>query len=447
MRHAALAFALGIALLAMPKPGLADTASARAIAQQASSAISLRQYGRALDLLGAAITADSSYEYAYYLRAFTYRLQGNYKRATSELDKAETLDASDPGIWIERGRIALAQDRYSDAETAFQKAASLASSDETRAHAYQGKAESESDLNRDRDALSDAKTALSYAPSDSSIMSDLANYAYAVDDFPQSKQWLYRAIVAAPKDPWSFTHLAIFFYSRRQYAESMDSLNKALALSPKSADVHNRRAIVYSAEGRYDAALSENRIARAATTEAWPLSTEAMIYWSRNDANRAIDVDSQAVARKLSSASYYRGLARLSTGNANGAVSDLARYVASQHWKSVYGAVYLSIAQRSAGSPAAADRTLANDAPWTGVAAWLKPARAYLQGAIPADAFFAESRKPDELITAKTIVALDLLSRHREMATAKSYLRWVRAHAQRNDEEYAIAGTILNSRS
>jgi len=125
----------------------------------------------------------------------------------------------------------------------------------------------------------------------------------------------------------------------------------------------------------------------------------------------------------------------------------LARYVASQHWKSVYGAIYLSIAQRTAGSPAAADRTLANDAAWTGVQAWLKPARAYLQGAIPADAFFAESRKPGELITAKTIVALDLLSRHRDLATAKSYLRWVRSHAQRNDEEYAIAGTILNSRS
>src|SRR5437588_13066134 len=110
-------------MLLLPCGGaaLADTSSAAAIAKQASSVMDAGQYTRGIDLATAAITADSDYEYAYYLRAYAYRHLGKYAEATKDLDRAESLNSSDGWVSLERGRIYESQERYSDAKDAFSK--------------------------------------------------------------------------------------------------------------------------------------------------------------------------------------------------------------------------------------------------------------------------------------------------------------------------------------
>jgi len=446
MKRAFFSIAALALLLLSAGAARADTSSAAAIAKQASGLMDAGQYARGIDLATAAITADSDYEYAYYLRAFAYRHLGKYTEATHDLDRAESLNASDGWVSLERGRIYESQDRYSDAKDAFSKAITLATQDTIRAQAYQGRADAESSLDNDRDALHDAETALQYAPKDSTILSDLANYAYATGDYAQSKKFLYRAVMVAPKDSWGYDHLGIFFYSRREYDSSLENFRKALAIAPKSWATHNRIAIVYTAQGKFDAALREVNLARSLTSDVVPVLEQGLVYWSMGRYTQAKQSFNAAIDRKNDGAHFYLGLMDLGLNQNAEAVSQFSRYVTLNKGNVPLTVSYLSIAYQRLGKTSNHDVLLALPTSWSNAPKWPAPIRAYLQGSIPADALLAEADNIDKKVTAKTFIALTLLAKHQDAAAAKADLQWVLSHARRTDDEYRLAATILGAK-
>jgi len=93
----------------------------------------------------------------------------------------------------------------------------------------------------------DYDTALSYAPNDTEIMIEKANYLIANGRYDDAEAWLNYTILRAPNDTIPVIMTGDFMYARGKYQTSIEYYDNALSMTPKNAQIWIKKGDAYLA--------------------------------------------------------------------------------------------------------------------------------------------------------------------------------------------------------
>ena len=191
-------------------------------------------------------------------RAVLYYLKKDYESALIEINKALSIDPSNPKYYKIRGDILYRLKRYEEALKEYDMAIRL---DPDNPDYHNDRGNALAGLKRYEEAIREYDTAIRLNPNDPRFhynkaleLKKLKRYKEALDEIEQ-------AIRLNPNDPTYYWHKGVVLRELGLYKAALDEIEQAIRLNPNDASNHNSKAITLEELGQYEEALKEYDIA------------------------------------------------------------------------------------------------------------------------------------------------------------------------------------------
>ncbi len=257
-------------------PELSTSAKAYAFAQRGELHRLQGHYKQAFSDLNRAIAFDDNDAKIFASRGELLRLQGRYKAALADLDRALTLDDNDARAFASRGEIHRAQGRYELALADFERSLAL---DSKNAWTIASRGQTYQHMQQYELALADLNHALA--------LNDTYSWAFAARGEVRRVQGRYdlaladldRALALDDKNAWAFAHRGEVYRVQGYYELALTDLNRSIALDDKNAWTIASRGQTYQHMHLYEPALADLSYALTFNdTYAWAFAHRGEVH-------------------------------------------------------------------------------------------------------------------------------------------------------------------------
>jgi len=168
--------------------------------------------------------------------------QGILDLARQLTDRAEQLNAHDPGIWLVRAMIL---EKLGDSEGSIPLFSKVLEVDPKNMHAKLGLARSMQDLERMTEAERYYLEASAEHPKDPLVAKQLGSFYFRAGNYEKSEQVYCRLIALAPNHYHSYRRMGLSLLLMDRYDEALTYFNKALVLKPDEDYIYNNIGAIY----------------------------------------------------------------------------------------------------------------------------------------------------------------------------------------------------------
>ncbi|MDH3588015.1 MAG: tetratricopeptide repeat protein [Gammaproteobacteria bacterium] len=265
-----------------------------------------------------------------------YRHRGWYEKAEEKLSQAIAMSPTAVNAYIELGEIRMIQDRRDEAEATFLRAVDLKKNYwralEATGHFYYN-------TENYADAVKYFEMASNLSPDSAAGYSSLGAAYWMLGESEQARVAYDRSLELKPTRR-GYTNMGLRYYYAGQFSNAVDMQEKALEIAPDDHRLWGRLAESHRFVPGNET-LSAEAYARAAELAEANLEINELdwatigllgLYYAHlGDSTRALDLvdKSVAISQRNAEALYYQALARLKTGDQDGAIDALVDAVAT----------------------------------------------------------------------------------------------------------------------
>jgi tetratricopeptide (TPR) repeat protein len=285
-------------------------------------------YKRAIAEYNKAIELDPRQASYYRERGLIYKVKGNYDRAMADYDRAIALDPQEADAYHQRGRVRTALGQLKEALADLDRAIAL---DPQRVLAYSSRAVVHNALGQPQATLADFDRAIALDSQDAVLYCGRGAARYILGRPEEALADYDRAIALNPHLAMAYDGRGTVRYTLGQLKEALADYDRAIALDPQFASAYSFRGRVRTALGRPKEALADHNRAIALNPQ------DAIAYTNRGLAREALGQLKEALADhdraialnpQFAAAYYNRGRVRHALGQREAAQADYDRAAA-----------------------------------------------------------------------------------------------------------------------
>ncbi|MEW9306546.1 tetratricopeptide repeat protein [Labrys neptuniae] len=220
-----------------------------------------KQYGLAINDLGASIRHNDKSYLAYVFRGLSYAELGDHNAAIDDYDKAIAIKPGSAEVYFYRANSRSEQDDIENAIVDYSRAVDL---DPRMGPAFANRGNLQQRLGRHDKAVADYTKAIALKQGVSLVYSNRANSYVNLKRYDLAMADFDKAIAADGGNFNAYNNRANLHYAKGEIDEAIADVSKAIALNPGMAEFHSGRCALYLAKGALREALADCDTAIAA---------------------------------------------------------------------------------------------------------------------------------------------------------------------------------------